>query len=940
MSPLDSPTPHPKLGRLLVVDDEVELMTALCQMLTEYGYEAAGFTSGKDALEVLKEQDVDVLLADLMMPEMDGITLLRAGLEIDPNLMGLIMTGQGTVPAAVEAMKVGAFDYVLKPFKLQALLPILSRAMEIRRLRMGNIQLRETVAIYELSMAIAFTLDPGTILSKVADATLQQCQVDEVSIMLPTTDGEELYVAVVRGDRPRPILGERMPIHRGVAGWVARQQEPLSLQGEVTDARFGPIYPRPEIRAAISMPLQVGGRLVGVLNVNATDRRRSFRLGQVKALSILASIAASALENAHLYRQVREREEGLHALYRAGLGMQEPLELQGRLDRVLQAAREVLHLDRLNILLADPEGRWLQAVATLGTEEPVEAIRIPIGPEGGGLAKAYLTQQTIVWDGRDAVPEDLRLKPPYDRINAFRSRVFVIVPLVVQGRVIGVLGADRKESRWPFEAATLELMQLFAAQGAIAIESARLFQSAQERLAKLQAFYQATRLLTSEHFLDALLQQAVEQATQVIGARYGAIGLPDEAGRLHAFIHTGLSPEEAARIGDLPKGRGILGVLLLEGRPVRLEDLTKDPRAYGFPPNHPPMRSFLGVAIMTKGKVLGRIYLTEKIGGPFTAEDEALLTSFGEIVAGFIENARLYEERRLAAFQLEAKVEDRTRELQAANQQLEEASRHKSEFLANMSHELRTPLNSIIGFSELLQGQGVGALTEKQARFLGHIHHSGHHLLRLISDILDLSKVEAGKFVLDPQVLPVAQTLEDILVIGRGLANKKGQTIEAQIEEDLPSLHADPVRFKQILFNLLSNAVKFTPEGGTITVRAYQKAEGTRQKAEGSVQTSGELPPLPTAECPLPTAYCLLPSLVIEVADTGLGIKAEDLPRLFQEFVQLETTRDQKHEGTGLGLALTRRLVELHGGRIWAESEGEGRGSTFTVVLPFDGPRT
>ncbi|MEK7204321.1 MAG: response regulator, partial [candidate division NC10 bacterium] len=336
-------------------------MTALCQMLTEYGYEAAGFTSGKDALEALKEQDFDLLLADLMMPEMDGITLLRMGLEIDPNLVGIIMTGQGTVQTAVEAMKIGAFDYVLKPFKLQAVLPTLSRAMEVRRLRLDNVQLRETVAIYGLSTAIAFTMDPNTILSRVADAALQQCEADEVSIMLPMPEGNELYLAVVRGERPRPILGERVPVEGTVAGWVVRTHETLTLQGEVRDPRFAPLIPRQEIRAAISMPMVVGGKLQGVLNVNATDRRRGFRLGQVKALNVLATIAATALENAQLYRQVREREEALHALYRAGLGMQEPLKLQGRLDRVLQASREVLHLDRLNILLADPEGRWLQA---------------------------------------------------------------------------------------------------------------------------------------------------------------------------------------------------------------------------------------------------------------------------------------------------------------------------------------------------------------------------------------------------------------------------------------------------------------------------------------------------------------------------------------------------------------------------------------------------
>jgi signal transduction histidine kinase len=234
---------------------------------------------------------------------------------------------------------------------------------------------------------------------------------------------------------------------------------------------------------------------------------------------------------------------------------------------------------------------------------------------------------------------------------------------------------------------------------------------------------------------------------------------------------------------------------------------------------------------------------------------------------------------------------------------------------------------------------------------MGHIHQGGKHLLQLINDILDLSKVEAGKFVLQPEPLPVAGILEDILVIAKGLANKKSQEIVPEIEPDLPPLHADPVRFKQILFNLLSNAVKFTPNGGTVRVTAHRVAvgEGSQQKAEGSEHQAADASALPPAFCllpseeKLPTADRLLPTaqfLELRVTDTGVGIKPEDLPRLFQEFVQLETTQAQRHEGSGLGLALTKRLVELHGGRIWAESEGEGRGSTFTTVLPFAGPGT
>lgn len=303
-----------KVGRIMIVDDEAELMTALCEAVAEQGYEAKGFTSGAEALKVLVEQDYDLLLTDLMMPEMDGIALLKAGLEIDPNLVCIIMTGHGTVQTAVEAMKKGAFDYILKPFKLDTIMPALSRAMEVRSLRMDNIQLKETVAIHELGKAIAFSTDLNAIMNKVADAVLQQCASDEVSIMLPTREGKELYVAVARGGHSE-YIGERVTMERGIAGWVASNRETVIINGKVDDPRFSPVNPRSDIRAAVSMPMMAGGNLVGVLNVNFTKSHRHITLGQVKALSILVSIISPILENTWLNIKVREAEEKYRSIF-------------------------------------------------------------------------------------------------------------------------------------------------------------------------------------------------------------------------------------------------------------------------------------------------------------------------------------------------------------------------------------------------------------------------------------------------------------------------------------------------------------------------------------------------------------------------------------------------------------------------------------------------
>jgi signal transduction histidine kinase/DNA-binding response OmpR family regulator len=298
-------------ARLLIVDDEAVLMTALCKTLELEGYVTTGFTSAREALKLLGEREFDILLTDLMMPEMDGIALLRAAQEIDRDLVGIVMTGHGTIDTAVKALQSGALDYVLKPFRLDNLVPVLSRALSVRRLQVENIRLRETLSIYELARAITRGLEHEEIIQRTLAAAMQQHDAGVVCILVPTPDGRALRIAGSHGLDPSEADGVSQPLDRSISEWVSSAREQLSSwdgSGPLPAVFEPPFAGR---HRGVALPMVAGGNFYGILEFSSRAAQRRLSPGQVKALDILANTAASAFEADSLLTQLRSMNQDL-----------------------------------------------------------------------------------------------------------------------------------------------------------------------------------------------------------------------------------------------------------------------------------------------------------------------------------------------------------------------------------------------------------------------------------------------------------------------------------------------------------------------------------------------------------------------------------------------------------------------------------------------------
>lgn len=299
---------EPTALRVLVVDDDPLLARALTQGLKAFGYDAVARTAPAEGLNVLRAEPFDLVLVDLRMPDMDGLEFLSEATKIDPHVAAVVMTGGGSVQEAVLAMKSGAIDFVLKPIDMQAMLPVLTRAASMRRLKLENLQLRDTVAIHELSQAIAHTQDQAELLDRIVDAALAQFQADEACIMLLAEDGQSLSVASIRGGQRESLVGHRVAIGQGIAGWVAAHGEVVQVLDGVATPKVSSLHERTDIRSSLCMPMVTRGRLVGTLSVNCISERRSFPPGQINLVSIFTNAAAASIRAAVLLEQERHAD--------------------------------------------------------------------------------------------------------------------------------------------------------------------------------------------------------------------------------------------------------------------------------------------------------------------------------------------------------------------------------------------------------------------------------------------------------------------------------------------------------------------------------------------------------------------------------------------------------------------------------------------------------
>lgn len=838
--------------RVLIVEDSQDDALLLLRELRHGGYDTSHerVDTSEAMSKALAAREWDIIISDYVMPRFSGLHALKLLQETGIDLPFIIVSGKIGEDIAVDAMKAGAHDYIMKG-KLAKLAPTIERELhdaQVRRERrkaeaaLRAREMQQTMIAQLSSQALAGEDIPAlmkTVAARIAAAlNVEYCGIFE---LLPTG---RAFVLIEGAGWKEGYVGDTiiMAGKESQTGYTLLIDEPVIAEDYQEEQRFTPSSLILEHGAVSGLSVKIGGKdkPFGVLSAH-TSQRRKFNEYDISLIQSIANVLAEAIRRSQAEKRILRLNRMYAMLSRINRVIVHTSSNQKLFEDVCKIATEDGKFRMAWVGIIDRETKLVKPAASAGMVAGyLDDIRISVidEPEGRGTTGAAIREVGHVCND---IKNDPKMQPWRKKALDRGYRSSAAFPLKVNGETTGAINFYSDEPGF-FDVEEISLLDGLAADVSFALE----FMEKEEKLVE------------SEKMFRDLYDNAPNAYFSI-----GSDGRIKNCNKYAALMlgyapHELIGRERIELYADTPDGREksrIIFERFKRGLEIRDEEVQ--------------MKKMDGTAIWVSLTV------------------NAIRDSSGDVI----------ETRSMAVDITERKIAD---ELRRENEHLTFSSRAKSEFLAHMSHELRTPLNTIIGFSELMLEKVGGEMNEKHQQFVKNIITSGKHLLNLINDILDLSKVEAGKIELHIENINIPYIIEGTIVLIKERAMKHNVVLRTEFDPEINIIEADALRFKQIMFNLLDNAVKFSkPEGGAITI--------STKKDNGFAR--------------------------VTVSDTGIGIKKEDMNKLFREFEQITAGGAAVRKGTGLGLSISKHLVELHGGTISVESEF-GKGTTFTFTLP------
>ena len=760
--------------------------------------------------------------------------------------------------------------------------PVAIAIQNARLFQQTQIRAEELSILNEMGRALAASLDLKSITENIYQYASRLLDTSSFIIALYDREQDEVSFPLVF-EQGNPVSMAPIRAGNGLTQHVIRKGEPLLLEDSSPDKlkELGIALIGSPSKCWLGIPMMIGSQPVGVIAVESYTNPHAFDVHARNLLISIASQAAIAIQNARLFQETTQRNEELGSINEIISLASRTLDLQQILDAVFDKAVIITGMDGGLISMVNSTSKRLELITARGLPEKMES-KLREGLGGTLCELVYENQETLTLD-------DMNKYAPINvqGVLAAGFQAYLGIPLKTRNQVVGTICLF-KDRPLKIQPTTIRLLQTIGNQIGFAIENAGLFNQIRRQNEFLGTSAEIGRLVTSTLELNTLFSRTVNLIHDRFGFYHAAIFIVEETG-FNALLTaaTGEAGAEMLTRGhSLAVGsQSVVGTVTSAGTPMIVNDTATEP-THLFNPLLPDTRSEAAIPLRIGRRIIGALDIQSTTINAFTQDIIDVLQALADQIAVAIDNARSYE---LA---------------QQAIAEMRELDRLKSQFLANMSHELRTPLNSIIGFSRVILKGIDGPVTELQEQDLNAIYNSGQHLLRLINDILDLSKIEAGKMELAFDDVNLSELLQSVIPTVEGLIKDKPIQLIQNIAPDIPIIRADSMRIRQVVLNLLSNAAKFTEEG-SITVEA-----GVEMNKEGQ------------------------PEAVVKVTDTGPGISPEDQKKLFQAFSQVDASPTRKTGGTGLGLSICLRLIELHGGHIGVISE-TGKGSTFYFTLPL-----